>query len=162
MIAFYPHISIAEKLAIVSGDAPEDLHITLAYLGKSDEIPAMSDVERAMENFAKRSKPVEGLVNGLGRFNASDTSDSKDVIIALLDLPALPEFRHDLICTIEDMSDGAKASRIHGFTPHMTLSYVGTDEDAPVKRVDTTPVRFESIFLVVGEEKKEYKLEGGN
>jgi 2'-5' RNA ligase len=158
MVAFYPPSDVASKLAIKDGEDPSELHVTLGYLGKLDQISNPEALKEAMSAFALKFGPIKGDFGGVGRFSASDTSDSKDVIYASADVPELVDFRHNLILVIE--STGVQISRIHGFTPHMTLSYVDINEDTPIRRIEHTEVLFESVWLVLGEEKIEYKLTG--
>ncbi len=158
MVALYPSRAVAEKLALQDGETPEELHITLGYLGNVTDIPDLNAVRQAVRAVAEHQGPMDGLIGGWGRFTASDSSDGKDVIYASVDLPDLPAFRQRLVEAID--ATGAEVRANHGFTPHMTLSYIEPDDRAPMARVESRPVSFDSVWLVVGEKRERFALTG--
>lgn len=148
-------------IARADGVKPEEMHVTLAHLGIAEEMGprAVSKAVAAIGKLAKNAKPLVGAIGGQGRFNASPTSDGKDVLYASLDVPGLAELRQDVI----DALDGAglKASTDHGFTPHVTLDYVDPSSNARTKGVPTVPVRFDAITVAAGDEHHEFPLGAG-
>lgn len=151
------NLALATRQSGIEAVAPEDMHITLAYIG---EITAIEDnreaIEAALQSFVSTSPNLEGAIRGVGRFNASDTSDGQDVIYASFDSPDLPEFRQGLVEAIE--GTGVEISRAHGFTPHITLAYVDKKTAMPNLVLGNIPLRFDEIVLAWGDERKAFKL----
>lgn len=165
MVAFYPSPGVASALALPGGELPEDLHITLAYLGNDAVVRIQREtVEAALAPFAAVSAPVDGVVAGLGRFNAGYPAGQEPwPLVALIDCPTLPEFRQRLVATLE--AAGLDVADQHGFQPHLTMAYV-QPQDEPVaaqvlaEGIDTIPLSFGSIVLAWGDERLEFFLDG--
>jgi 2'-5' RNA ligase len=160
MIALYPSAETATQIAAIPGVAtpPEDLHVTLAYLGGVD---GLTDVQvagaiLAAQKTATYGKPVTGNINGVGRFNASESSDGQDVIYAVVDLPGLDELRDCLMDELDECD--CEPSTSHGYTPHMTLVYIPAGTDSPVGLVPTMPISFSSVSIAVGGKRVDFPL----
>jgi 2'-5' RNA ligase len=160
MVAVWLDPSLAERLVVPGGQTTDDLHITLCYCGDATE---MDDVALAraishVASVAENSAPLSGQIAGMGRFNASESSDGKDVLYANVDVPGLERLRQ----TLADMlsSAGCPPLSNHGYTPHVTLAYLEPEADAPIKRVPTLPLRIRSIWVSVGERRAEMPLTG--
>ena len=158
MVAVYPPIQIARQLAIPTGLEPDDLHMTLAFLGDSDKIgrKAMRKAEQVCARISKTTEPIKAAISGVGRFSASRTSGGQDVYYASIDAPALPELRHRLVRALQKA--GVSVAQDHGFTPHMTLSYLGQNEVAPLQHFDPMKTTFRALTLSVGSDKKHFSL----
>jgi broad specificity phosphatase PhoE/2'-5' RNA ligase/cation transport regulator ChaB len=160
MIAFYPDAETAAKLALEDGEFVGDLHLTLAYLGKSEEVNAnlLPALETTLKTFADRHAPVMGELGGPGRFAATEHSDGKDVCIAMFESKDIQDFRRELVEALE--AAGFAPRKNFGYTPHTTLAYIDPAADLPVQRVDPIPVTFGSVVLCVGRDRKEFPLTG--
>jgi phage-related protein (TIGR01555 family) len=149
MVALYLPSDIAAGLAMKGGERAEDLHVTLAYLGR--DLPEIA-VQRAIGvayDLAVRTPPVAALIAGIGRFSASETSGGKDVIYASIDSPAITELRS---CLCQRLCwESVPVSMAHGFTPHVTLAYVATDARSPVARLEPISVTFGAIVVAAGD-----------
>lgn len=163
MVAFEIPLDTATNLALaarqsgIEAVAPEDMHITLAYMGEIASIEDKREViEKAISEFTMFFGALDGNVAGIGRFNASSTSDGQDVIYASFDSPDLPEFRQGLVEAIE--GTGVEISRMHGFTPHITLAYVDKKTAMPNLVLESIPLVFNEIVLAWGDERKAFKL----
>ena len=71
MVALYPDPVVAEKLALPGGEKPDELHVTLAYLGQVDDQdegpgPLVEDIDQ----WAEEVPPFMARISGIGRFNA--------------------------------------------------------------------------------------------
>jgi 2'-5' RNA ligase len=163
MVAFEMPITASAALASSSRQAgvepipPDDMHITLAYLGQMDEIgDKRKKLEAAIKKFASGAAAIEGSVGGVGRFNASENSDGMDVLYASFDAPLLPDFRQGLVAAIE--KTGVEISRAHGFTAHITLSYVEKGSEMPNLALETMALKFETVTLYWGDERISFDL----
>lgn len=152
MVALMLPSDVAEKLAQPEGEPASEMHLTLAYPGRMSELPsdAIKRVVAAVQQVCARHAPLEGVVGGLGRFNASESSDGKDVLYASYDSPGLPKLREAVFDAM--VTAGAPPKATHGFSPHITLAYFSEGDDFPVQRIDTAPCRFDEVCVVVGDE----------
>lgn len=160
MVCLRLDAEIAATLAIPGGFKPEELHVTLAYLGGLNELSPdqINRLQQAVLGFSFLAFPLQGRISGVGRFYATETSDQQDVVYASVDLPALPEWREHLIEILEQAD--LPVRRDHGFTPHMTLGYIEPGSLWPSLAVASMPLAFTNIDVAVGEDWKSYPLMG--
>ena len=64
---------IAGEIAIDGGEEPEDLHVTLAFLGKADDIPDRERLLKTVWLWAKSQSALTGRLNGGGWFANEQT-----------------------------------------------------------------------------------------
>jgi 2'-5' RNA ligase len=152
MVCLYPPREVAEQFAVDGGEPVENLHVTLAYLGKGEDLPE-DVVERAVQAckvVAAKQTVLNGEIGGIGRWAAGD---DKDVVYASVDCPGSNEFRDALNRALVDGGIPPKSN--HGWTAHMTIQYVD-DHDADVKihHVDPVPVSFVSVWVVRGDNER--------
>lgn len=136
MIAFVPPPEIAETLTQYGTEPASEMHVTLAYLGQVDEdgtLPgpqgpvSLDEAVNAVHLFAAQSAPLPSAkVSGIGRFVQPDGGE---VTYAPIDAPGLNEFRAALVQTLD--AAGVPHSRLHGFSPHLTLSWSDGPMDTP-------------------------------
>lgn len=138
---------------------PSELHVTLAYLGKVDDLSSeqVKEVHDLMRLISENHSPLPGHINGCGRFCNGD--DDGDPFFIIPDLAALPNLRQVIIdglrsCNIDVSSE-------HGFTPHITLTYLPHAEHNPFHSLEKTPVSFGAISLVLGDDRYDYPLAQG-
>lgn len=150
MIACYPPTETAEALALPDGLDPGGMHLTVAYLGDASKVdigPALAAASELLDR-----APIDALVSGHARF----TGGTKDVLVALVDSPGLERLRRDAVDALG--RHGVPTPSEHGFTAHMTLAYLGTDEPGAVERIPAEPVRFDTLSLVHGETRIDLPL----
>lgn len=160
MIAVKLPTDLASQLAIAGGEVATDLHVTLAYLGRRSELDQqlLEKLPTLVAGLAARWAPLSGTVGGLGRFNASNTSDGLDVLYASVDVPGLGLRRAELVDALAEL--GLPARTDHDFTPHVTLRYIAPGSPLPVHSIATRPLRVEQLDLVIGDEQKSFTLAG--
>ncbi|MER5301314.1 2'-5' RNA ligase family protein [Streptomyces lasiicapitis] len=155
MVALYLPASIATRIAHRDGTAARDLHITLAYLGETDQLPGQPDdlagiVAAALNGAA----PLAGTIGGIGRF--PDAGEGEPVFVPV-DVPGLSELRTRVTSALA-LSPLAGALRTdHGFTPHVTLGYA-LPTDTPI--VPPLPVAFDTVHVVRGPDTTPIRLTG--
>lgn len=151
-------LNVAARQSGLSSAIPvEEMHITLAYLGDRREINITRErLEQMLESYAASAGGIAGVIGGIGRFNASENSDGKDVIYASFDAPDLAEFRQSLVAQIEGI--GGSVSRAHGFTPHITLAYVDPGVTMPPLALPTSGLKLRQMSLFWGGEVTDYPL----
>lgn len=151
MVALFPDPKLAKKLALPGGDPPEQLHVTLAFLGEAEDLD-FEKAKAAVEAWAKTAPPMKGTLSGIGHF---DIGKGKLVTYRSVDLPDLPAPREALVEALDGA--GVPPKRDHGFTPHMTLQTGPKLRRPPVKQ---QPISFASVTLAWGGERHEFALAG--
>ena len=147
MVALYPDGETAGSLAAKGGLPPEELHVTLAYLGDVDGAEfTKDDVVSAVRSAVAGASPFGGQIGGLGMFPPSDDGTP---IWAPVDLPALPALREGIVRALDDGPTAGAVARDHGYTPHMTLGY----DLETVDPVPPAPVQFDRATVVWGKER---------
>lgn len=99
-------------------------HITILYFGSDGEITSeqITAAKLILRQFAISQPSLQGSLNGVARFDATTSSDGKDVIVRLADVPGLETLREELRKRFSSI--GLQASSVHGYVPHTTLTYV--------------------------------------
>ncbi|MFE9844681.1 2'-5' RNA ligase family protein [Streptomyces goshikiensis] len=150
MIALYPPAELAEELAVDGGLPPSELHVTVAYLGKADDIDG-DELRQVVAELAER-RPFTAKVAGLGRFTGGD----KDVLVALIDSPDLESLRRDTLDALRE--HGIPVPREHGYTAHCSLTYLDPDEPAPLDRLAARDAEFTALAAVHGTDRTDAEL----
>lgn len=159
MVALCIPGAVAKAIAIEGQEPVEQLHVTMAYMGKIGEDITEEQVDalkKCLPEFMAGRKAMKGVIGGVGRFSASDSSDGMDVLYASPDIPELSELRYELVKHIEKC--GCSVFKNHGYTPHITLAYIPSDGPMPVDKVQRIETEFDRIMLVAGGERTEYPL----
>lgn len=150
MVALYPTPELAAQLAQPGGEPAERLHLTLAFLGPAALINDVDGLKRCVAEFAASTAPIVGSISGIGHFD----NEGEQVTYASVDAPALPVAREKLISAIQW---SAEPSRLHGFTPHVTLAL---DDRAGVILPEDRAIRFDTVSLVLAGERTDFPLYG--
>jgi len=163
MVALFVPVDIASRLALSIDGAlpPQDIHLTLAYLGTVEQQPAdQGALKRVVERFSQGMQPIKGRIAGLGRFVAGKDSKGKHVVYASYDAPNLPAMREQLVRYLSGA--GFFVYRTHGFTPHITLAYVNPKAKQPamVGEVWGSELTFDKIGYAWGSEREEFQADG--
>jgi HK97 family phage portal protein len=154
MVALYPPADVAEQLAVDGGLPAEELHVTLAYLGEDLTEQQRSDAMTVVAGIAAQHQALAGTVGGLGRFPGDGTVAP---YFATVDVPGLAELRHRLVEGLEGA--GVPVDAGHGFTPHMTLTYLDEGDEPPAP-VEPLAVGFGELALAVGSDRAEFAMSG--
>lgn len=153
MVALYAPDDVAFDHALDGGTPPQDMHVTLAYLGKVDDVPDPGPLLDVVADYAAGHPPLDAQISGVGRFVGGDDGDVQYLSV---DSPALPEFRAGLVAALEGA--GASVSRAHGFTPHMTLAYLDPTESSPVESVDPASTSFGLLSMAYGPDVWDFPM----
>ena len=155
MVALYPPPELADRLAGgMPGDlTPDDLHVTLAYLGTTDDVTPeqVAAARDALANVAMRRTPFTAQVQGTGTFTAPESDDPHWYSV---DAPGLAELRTEIVRALESV--GVEPRTEHDFTPHMTVRYGGEQPDIPDNGDE--PFGVHGLVLAVGGRREVYPL----
>lgn len=149
MLALYPGPDVVDALALPDGLDPAELHVTIAYLGHADDVDheAMLAAAKALA----RREPIEGSFNAHARFAGGRKGD---VIVALLDSPAIETLRRDTVAALASTSLTIPAE--HGYVPHLSRAYIGADDESPVHRVEPVPAAFGALTVMHGNVRTDF------
>lgn len=158
MVAFFLRPDEANVLAVEGGVEPERLHLTLAYIGDTEELNLdnLDKLPAAVADWAEAQEPITGHVGGIGMFSKRE-DDGTQAFYASFDSPEIQAFRSDLVHHLG--AHGFTVADDHGFTPHVTLAYV-SDGQPPVSDVDPLELGFEEVSVCLGDERYDYSLAG--
>lgn len=161
MVAWYPPLSSRKVIARTEdwAEAPENMHVTLSYLGKADELDetARATILRTVSLIAKAYSPFEVKESGTGVF---DQGKEGLCLVALMDSPFLEKIQETI--TNELTEDGIAVSSDHGFTAHMTIGYMPPDAELTqdmVKR-ETQTLACNTIAVCFGPDVTTFPLGG--
>jgi len=158
MIGFFLPISLANSIALEDGEDPEELHVTVLYLGKELEEEQVTKVKKITSHLANRIKPIQGEITGHGRFPATEHSDGKDVRVRLVSIPRLEALREELIFKLR--LEGIEPVLNFGYTPHITLKYADPSEKDPLPSSTSIPFSFTTLTVASGGIHYDYVLTG--
>ena len=134
-------IANAEPLAIDGGENHEDFHVTLAYghfdrrnIGDEDDLD--SRVQSAIDDI-RDLIPDKIQFDAMGRFEASESSDGKDVIYAQVAAGQLEKAHDGLLKALK--KNGIKLEdTFPEYKPHMTLAYIEPGMEFDLERINCT------------------------
>ena len=164
MVAFLLEGADAVKYALSPADlpdgsevvTPEELHVTLAYLGKVDEQKINEhDLMSRMADIARHEVFMPADVQGLGRFAAKEGKSLEPVYLSI-GSAALHDFRERITSYLGD----AMPAQTNGFLPHVTLAYVPQGIDAGIPMPTRETIFFHSIAVAWGGRVSVFKLQG--
>lgn len=151
MVALMLPNYIAQDIAIPGGEPASDLHITLAYLGEASAL-SLDDQRKligVVGEIAVRHSAMEVSLSGVGRFETGEETEpfwvgveSEEVmtlhaeLMTALQEAGLPVVEHD-----------------EGYTPHVTMAYLPTEQDSPAMEFQPMSVYFNEITVAVGPQR---------
>lgn len=149
MIALIPRADQAEAMAVRGGDKPDQLHLTLCYLG--DDV---TDMTAAMQNLiaatvaqeASHYGPIEARLIGPATFNP-DGADSCAVFL-VGDSHEIPALRDRVVACSGDVPQHTP------YIPHITIGY-GLNAS---KLGDVGPVVFDRVRLALADKVFDFPL----
>lgn len=153
MIALAPTDGHANAFAVSGGLPPEDLHITLVFLGGITELGEDSlDYCRGIcEQLSVLYEPVELVPFASASFNPNSEQAAVYLIGDSEQIAEIAELSQELCVEfIDDL-----ASQHSPWIPHMTIGYgMGTDK---LTRCES-PILFDKLRLAIGDEVINYPL----
>lgn len=161
MVAFMLPNDVAALLAVPGHEPPEELHITLAYCGKVADMSALVQQKLRLiaGEIAQQYSPLTVTVSGLGTFPPSESSDWKVPLYAAIEGAKLHRLRSELVEQLT--GHGVPVSTTHKeFLPHVTLAYLGQDQDPPISRIPMLEFELRTITVRVGDLDTIYSLVG--
>lgn len=170
IVAVVPPPEICVALAELGTEPVDEMHCTLAYLGKTnpdgrlggdDDAVTVDHVKGAVAAFAHGVPPIpKASLQGTGTFAIPDG----EVTYASVDAPGLNELRARLVATFA--AADIDVDMTHGLSPHITLAYhqpgEGPDTDTiRQKLAELEPFPIGHLCLWWGDDRSHYQMAGG-
>lgn len=157
VVALYLPSGVGSQYALEHERAipPEDMHITLAYLGRVDDLEDDRETIAVLVGlFAMNQDPVSVRFSGTGRFTGVDDGQS-DAFYLGVDSDELQNFRAKLMAMLAGFTENNERD----YVPHVTLAYLAPEETAPIVDVNREQVvTFDTVVLSWGEEQIAFPL----
>ena len=166
MIALMPTAQDARRLALPGGEAPEELHCTLLYLGDDGSVftPADRDeMEAAVQAYTQGLGPVQSKIFGVAHWNGDgekpswvwSVGDGPDA-----EGPGLAKVRAMVYAAAEDVAGELLPEQHSPWVAHICAAY--TDDLTLVRRLEKGlgPVTFDRIRLSFGDDDRDIPLKG--
>lgn len=148
MVAFMLPDEVKEKIKaafpFIEDDVYNTLHLTLAFLGDTettDTIKALKAMFEASDYFPT----IKGSIQGLARFISGG---EQDAFVLTFDSPDMPKLHTRLSNALE--WKGVNTPKDHGFIPHITIAYIGAEDEIPADTFDPIEMTIDHIALVNG------------
>ncbi|MGW2221539.1 2'-5' RNA ligase family protein [Nonomuraea sp. NPDC001684] len=154
MVSLTIPADVAQAVAVEGGLPAAELHVTLAYLGEGLDDAALAEAALVVEKVAAAAGPLSGIIGGVGIFPEGDDGIPAWVPV---DVPGLTELRQKVVSALDEA--GIWYAADHGFTPHMTLTYLQPGDPMPAP-VEVTPVEFGALTLAVEDDHEDFPLAG--
>ncbi|MFI7467443.1 phage minor head protein [Nonomuraea sp. NPDC049646] len=165
MIALVPSQADIERLALPDGEPAEELHLTLLFLGKADDIdPDMRtqiiDTVTAQAGALRGEDgvplPVEGNAFAVSVFNPSDDPDAETCIVLGVGGADLQTAQRMITYGVTDVFDLPEQHL--PWVPHVTLTYT-RDVAQLAQLVDRVgPITFDRLRVAFGGEVTDIPL----
>lgn len=158
ILALVPPKSARDEIAAAMGDDlhedPDELHITLVYIGKNLSEETCSKIEACLDSICSDHEPLNCKMQGLGVFDHED--DGGRPFYSSIDAVGMAKLRTELVEALED--SGVDIEHKYDFTPHMTLGYI--DPDLIDVTAGSPGVEWESdtIVFMNGDKHVDFKL----
>ncbi len=158
IIGLFLRPSDARKLAMQGGEKPNELHITLAYLGDKSEldVTALDILPSLTDVIASQIPPLDMQVSGVGRFNT--TATERQAFYASVNGHGLQEMRAYIVAMLA--SFGVPYHNDFAFHPHITLDYVDASAPTPSYTPPPLTLHFDALTLAIAGERHDYVLRG--
>lgn len=129
--------SDVSDLAIPGGENPDDYHVTLLYgyfEHKGDEDDTAVRIQTALEEI-KDDIPDRVAFLHEQRFEASESSDKKDVIVARAEGGYLEKVHSELLKELKNNGINVETTFTE-YIPHMTLAYIEPGAEYKLRELD--------------------------
>lgn len=162
MVALYPRQDEVSKLVVPGGEPPQDLHVTLAFLGDDvsgiDPGPLASHVDQ----LASKYTVITARIMGHALFNPDGGDDPEEpkepcAVYLISDSEQLPELHSEVMSALDQLSvDFPLPTQHKPYIPHLTAGY-----SLPIAALSYTgPILFDRIGLAFAGHTQFFPLVG--
>lgn len=151
--------SDVSDLAIPGGENPDDYHVTLLYgyfEPKGDENDTAVRIQTALEEI-KDDIPDRVAFLHEQRFEASESSDKKDVIVARAEGGHLEKVHSELLKELKNNGINVETT-FPEYIPHMTLAYIEPGAEYKLRELDHSAAVKDISIDVEKKDSKQTKV----
>ncbi len=144
------NVTGVKHLAVEGGEKSSDFHVTLLYgyfipPKGHDEDSVTSRIQSVVTSI-KEEIPKTIILNGSERFSATENSDGKDVIVALVKAGQLEEVHKSLLKALKE--EGITVEKTFPtYKPHMTLAYIEKDSEFELPTIEEEEAKVTNITI---------------
>jgi 2'-5' RNA ligase len=145
MVALYPRADDADKLAVPGGEPPEDLHVTLVYLGEDVSDLDPTDLYHALDRALDTTTVITARILGHALFNPDGGVDGEQepcAVYLISDAEQLDELHTAVLAAAQDTVPQLHAQH-KPWIPHITAGY----DLSPGTLSYTGPILFDRVGL---------------
>jgi 2'-5' RNA ligase len=124
MIALVPDAESIQRLQVAGGEAPEELHLTLCYLGEAAKIVPMKRTQLigAMRNVAQHFPVVDAKVFGASIWNASNVA-ADTAIVLNVGGEEIDDIHEDVERIVMQIMEDRYPEQYEPWSPHICVAY---------------------------------------
>lgn len=124
MIALVPDEESIQRLQVPGGEVPEELHLTLCYLGPAAKIVPMQRAQllETMRRLAQMYPVVDAKVFGAALWNAADTSEDTAVVLNVGG-EELDDIHNDVERHVMRIMEERYPDQYDPWSPHVCVAY---------------------------------------
>lgn len=143
----------AQQLASLLDDDPNEMHVTLAYLGNVDEISdeQMIDLQQIVEQVALGQIPMDGVTTP----EVYEFGQDERAVVVKPYIPGVYQLHAQIIAACEQALLPVRTNFVRDqYKPHITLGYLDPEDQFPAKLfVPTIPMHFSGLTLRAGADE---------
>ncbi len=159
MVALAIPEELAQEMAVEGGESARELHVTIGYLGKGEDVDEAALHQAVLEFCRTAPDSISGKITGFGDFKVDPEFNDgfEHVHIGLVSIPGFDKLRQDLVECLA--MNGLAMSEKFGPQPHISIMYshepLEYDEMPPVIGREIT---WPAITVAHGGTWKHYPL----
>jgi SPP1 gp7 family putative phage head morphogenesis protein len=167
MVALIPEDRELDRLVLDGGEARDQLHLTLLFLGEATDLP--DDVYHALQSeLASRAEDLTLLQGDAFAVSQFNPHGDEPALVLGVGGAWLTDLRGEALQAVHDAAGphGADSSwqlpeQHQPWVAHLTLAYDPTPDQFAAALERTGPVMFDRLRLAVGDETTDFELSDG-
>lgn len=160
-IGLRPDSTIRAALAVDGGVDPDDLHLTMCYLGDTEGLPEekVAALPAIVQRHVRETPPFDVVVDGQARWYVDDDGWAH---VAMVSDPTgeLHMLRDSVMSAAAFLGLEPRGKGVYDWRPHITLAYTEDPDEAVTMRPEIPmELTVDRVVVVVGDEVHHVDLE---
>lgn len=159
MIALVPSAEDIDRITLAGGEAPEELHLTLYFLGEAEMYPqaTQQQIIETVMSLCATQVAIQGEGFGVSYWNP----DAEPCIVMNVGGEQLSEAREGVGEALEEIWAACLPDQHSPWIPHITLAYTNNTALIVQAASATGPITFDRVRVAFGEEVTDVPLYSG-